>query len=136
MAYQIHTFALLCSFPDSFEPCLRYSPVDIEYFNPSIAHSTLIRPRDTHMKRRRGSASFEAFPTFDISGEDGEKGEGCFWLLHPKRGGKEAAEFVRPVPVQRTLAKLGGRSLLTGRKQRSGYECTISMAEATLGVVE
>jgi len=80
-----------------------------------------------------GLRRLRAFPTFDISREDDEKGEGCFWLLHPKRGGKEAAEFVRLVPLQRTLAKLGGRSSLTGRKQRSGYGCALSMAEAALG---
>jgi len=66
-----------------------------------------------------GLRRLRAFLTFDISREDGEKGEGCFWLLHPKRGGKEATEIVRPVPLQRTLAKLGGRASLTGRKQRS-----------------
>ena len=75
----------------------------------------------------------------DISQEGGEKGEGYFWLLHPKRGGNGAAETGRPVPLQRTLAslrKLGGRSSLIGRKQGVGYGCAVSMAVVVLRIIE
>ena len=80
-----------------------------------------------------------AFPTIDISREDGERGEGSFWLLHPKGGGKGAAEIGRLEPLERTLAslqKLGGHSSLIERKQGLGYRCAVSMAAAVLGAVE
>ena len=42
------------------------------------------------------------FPMMDMisQSEDGEKGEGWFWLLQPKRGNRGAAEIGRPVPLR------------------------------------
>ena len=77
-----------------------------------------------------------AFPTIDISREDGERGEGSFWLLHAKGGGKGAAKIGRLEALEKTLAslqKLGGRSSSIGRKQGVGYGCAVSMAAAILG---
>ena len=75
-----------------------------------------------------------AFLSLDISQEDGEKGEGWFWLLQPKRGSREQLRWGDRCHLENmsVLVEVGW----IGRKQGVGYRCAVSMAVAVLEVVE